>query len=444
MQARAGRSRGRGRTRRRWVLALGLALTGCSELRYAGFLGEPIPTTVEQGILVAQLRVDEGPPLRAAIDNASPLSLLVGGDGSAARRRRVTLRLLDALRPTVTRFVFHEFELLQTNAAPLGLDTPVVVDLRLGVDLLAHFALTLRYPQAPASSASEVAGQALTLRAELAGDGDQLAADCDVARLVTADGLRSERCAAVFAGGLLGGGRASIAGRNTVVAGRRIIAPLCLLPDDYDPTGEVAPPTTASGLDAVAIVASGLGTPLIARSAFEQLRARNPELSEDPGHTLYLPTGSEAVSLVSIPRTALVANATRTLDDPQRNFGPCGELARRWRLLRLDRFAIDTAQDRDERGAAVAWVGVPIPFAIVDDRSPLWQGLRQELRPRVADLDLVLGGGWLSFFEVDLDYPGSRMMLRCAPAAASSGGCRTLPFCRQGQRPPCGPGAANP
>ncbi|MBK6846583.1 MAG: hypothetical protein IPG96_03205 [Proteobacteria bacterium] len=416
----------------------------CSDFRYEGFLGESIPATVEQGILVAQVRLDDGPPLRAAIDNAAALTLVTQDVEGASRRRRVALRLLDAGRPTITRFLFHELELLEASAGALGLDTPLPVDLLLGVDVLAHFAVTLGYPQAPAGNSTEAAPRALTLRAELAGDNGQLAEDCDVTRLVTIDGLRSERCAAVFAGGLLGGGRASIAGRNTVFPGRRIIAPLCLLPDDYDPTGETAPPSTASGLDAVAIVASGLGTPLIARSAFEQLRARHPELTEDPGHTLYLPTGSESVSLVSIPRTALVANATRTLDDPQRNFGPCGELARRWRLLRLDRFALDAVQDRDERGAAVAWVGAPIAFAIIDDRSPLLQGLRQELRPGVADLDIVLGGGWLSFFEVDLDYPASRMVLRCATAAAATDRCRTLPFCRQGQRPPCGPAAATP
>ncbi|MBK8480437.1 MAG: hypothetical protein IPL40_04580 [Proteobacteria bacterium] len=424
------------------LLALGLG--GCGELRYEGFLGEPIPATLEQGVLVARVRVDDGPPLRAVVDNAASLTLLRQSEGFRSRRRRVALRLLDALRPTVTRFVFHDLELLEASAGPIGLDAPLAVDLLLGVDVLAHFAVTLNYLGVADGGSATAAPRALTLRSELAGSNDQLAADCDVTRLVTADGLRSERCAAVFAGGLRGGGRASIAGESTVLPGRRVIAPLCLLPDDYDPTGDAAPPTAASGLDAVAIVASGVGTPLIARSAFEQLQARHPELQEAPGHTLYLPTGSEIVSLVSIPRAALVADMTRTLDDPRRNFGPCGELARRWRLLRLDRFALDAAQDRDERGAAVAWVGAPIAFAIVDDRSPLLQGLRQELRPRVPDLDIVLGGEWLSFFETDLDYPASRMMLRCTAAAASSAVCRTLPFCRQDQRPPCGPSVAMP
>ena len=74
------------------------------------------------------------------------------------------------------------------------------------------------------------------------------------------------------------------------------------------------------------------------------------------------------------------------------------------------------------RVGCVALVQSTVLFAVLDDTRTLIQSLRQELSPFVGDVDVVLGGSFLSHFEVDLDYPSRRVVLQRAEGQAA-GAC---------------------
>jgi hypothetical protein len=68
----------------------------------------------------------------------------------------------------------------------------------------------------------------------------------------------------------------------------------------------------------------------------------------------------------------------------------------------------------------------------------LLESLRAELFPAQADIDVILGGSFLSRFRVDVDYPASRVLFECDEALGAEA-CRVIPFCAaEGQDgPPC-------
>jgi len=183
-----------------------------------------------------------------------------------------------------------------------------------------------------------------------------------------------------------------------------------------------------TGTPLSAIIATGLGTSIISRSAFDRLHTRLPDLKETPRQTLYLQTGPLTVSTTEIPRIAIV-------DDRALDLGPCGELARRRRLVLAPNRGI-SPDDEGREGAAVALTVNPIVLAIVPDAAAILQGIRQELRSLVADVDVILGGSFLSAFDLDLDYPNGRTILQCS-LGLNADTCRVYPSCNQADGPPC-------
>jgi hypothetical protein len=63
-----------------------------------------------------------------------------------------------------------------------------------------------------------------------------------------------------------------------------------------------------------------------------------------------------------------------------------------------------------------------VDVVILDDTHPLLQSIRNELRPAFAEIDGLLGMQTLAAFLADVDYPGARVILRCA-----SGNCKQRP-----------------
>jgi hypothetical protein len=176
-----------------------------------------------------------------------------------------------------------------------------------------------------------------------------------------------------------------------------------------------------------AVVATGLGTSVITRSALRRLQAADPTLTAATGSTLHLPYGPEQVSTLALDRVAMVSDETNELN-------ACGELALRRRLLIADTVALGDADkkligDKSIDGASVAFHGAGVRFAVMEDQAPLIQSLRTELTPEVADVDVVLGGSFLRLFDVIADYPSSRLILRCG----SGQSCEILPWCGQAQ-----------
>ncbi len=181
------------------------------------------------------------------------------------------------------------------------------------------------------------------------------------------------------------------------------------------------------------VVATGLGVSVISRSAFDRLKRyhlslkdNQAPLTETKGATLYLPQGTEEVSTVEIPGIAMVSNESN-------DYTPCEELALRKRLLMAN--AVNGLADnpkyvyKDINGASTAQLSNPVTFAIVKDESPIIQGLRLEIQPYVANVDILLGGSFFKSFDTIIDYPNSRLILQCSEEATAASSCRVLPWC---------------
>jgi hypothetical protein len=81
--------------------------------------------------------------------------------------------------------------------------------------------------------------------------------------------------------------------------------------------------------------------------------------------------------------------------------------------------------------ASAVELATPLPVAVVADAHPLLQGLRDELRPALAEVDGVLAIDALAGLSIDLDYPHDRLLIRCTDAAR----CAILPAVLDEERP---------
>jgi hypothetical protein len=61
----------------------------------------------------------------------------------------------------------------------------------------------------------------------------------------------------------------------------------------------------------------------------------------------------------------------------------------------------------------------PIEVAVIEDTHPLLQALRNELRPENAEIGGLLGMQALRPLVTDIDYPGGRVLFRCARGQAA-------------------------
>ncbi len=340
------------------------------------------------------------------------------------------------------RFIFRDLEVHNFEVRPVGLNKTTVLGGLLGVPLLQHFTVRLDYsPTNPT----------LTLLNGIPDSTEELADDCVHIDLASSSTAKKQRCLAVIGTPRVGGGLiefdTSKGAHETELKATRITVPMCLMPNLFlrdkvkpgdSPSNAQHGAATTSGVAAHAVVATGLGTSVMARSVFNRLKARY-SMTETPGATLHLPHGKESVSTVTVERAAIVSSETRWL-------GPCGELALRRRLIVAPKVGLteeDKAllSDRTFNGASAAVLtadqpGSTLPkdkqltitFAVVEDKSALLQGLRNELRPQTPDVDMVLGGSVLKNFILEVDYPGDRTILACASHRDPSQ-CEMLPFC---------------
>jgi hypothetical protein len=73
-----------------------------------------------------------------------------------------------------------------------------------------------------------------------------------------------------------------------------------------------------------------------------------------------------------------------------------------------------TGNNPDCSAGAAAELRREVPVVILDDAHPLLQGIRNELRPNFAEVDGLIGMETLGSFLLDVDYPGGRLIFRCA------------------------------
>ncbi len=390
-----------------------MTLAGCAELDYEGWLNKPIPIALADNIPLVQLHfADE--TFTSAVDTGAPVTML--DRGHAPARLQGELRLQDSSESSVTRFIFREIEVYDLELLPVGLNESLPVRGFLGASLLQNFALHLTYGPLPT----------LTLMDEIPDSNQFIAEDCELEQVVNPADGSTLSCVGSFNATRAGGGLVVIGSHQLDLPATRMIVPVCILPRSLNPANPGGEEIT--GTPANALISTGQGTPIISLSGFERLQASFPDLEQRPGATLYMPYGEEPVSTAVIDRLALVSSETIHL-------GPCGELARRRRQLQAMTGGMP-ADDLDYNGPSVTMLESPVEFAVIADQSPLFLGLRKELGPSVASVDLILGGGFLRHFEVDIDYPTNRLLLRCTEDAPDNH-CRVIPFCSYYGDPPC-------
>jgi hypothetical protein len=186
------------------------------------------------------------------------------------------------------------------------------------------------------------------------------------------------------------------------------------------------------GADALLVVATGLPMTVLSRAAW--LRAcHEAELQgiggactlSDTKVALHLPgmypDESTQVYLGTLHWVGFAANEVN--DDR----GPCEEV-RASRIMDLGgcgsvEDSAGTCPCEDEpfcRAGASGEMAGPIQVAVLEDEDPRLQGLRDELRPGVADVDGFMGMNVLRPFVTDFDYPHSRLIFRCDDAAGTT------------------------
>lgn len=335
---------------------------------------------------------DGSEPWRLVIDTGSPLTLI---DPDAAveavlRRRALTLDL-EAPAPGGTGYVPRARFTLVSLLGDVGGVGLAAADVEgvVGGDVLTKVAVRL-----------DAQGGTLRLLPDVAGESDAHARACDAVVPIT----------------LAGGGEVELPdGTSSEFPATRTIVGACVEPDGPDAASLTDWPN-GGGADTLLVVATGVEITVLSRSAYVRAKLVD-DVDTLPTGFLSLPgsAGLTAVRLGSVNRLAVAA-------DEAENRGPCRELLGS-RVMELDGCNSDrgachcTAGTLEcPAGASLELVG-PLQVAVIEDTDPLLQGLRAELRPRVADVDGLLGMNALLPLLADFDYPGGRLIFRCRDAA---------------------------
>lgn len=365
----------------------------------------PIVFSRDQGgVLLPVSEGADGQVVTAVVDTLSPVTVVdpfeAGVAQPAISRRSTTLMLHSAaalpggdpiarvLLSAVDVLALHPCGEMSTSACEIGHDAEVAqVGALLGTDTLSRFAVRLNF-----------AASAMTLFPDMAGS------DVD----------RSRSCDAVFGTPFYGGGTLLVGGAELSFDGRRLAIEACL---GHTP---LAANQVERGVAAMFVVSTAIGPTLLSNASYLRYRAFDPlapDLATAPSRTVHLPSGPVSGTVASIDRLALVAEASS-------DRGPCRELYANY-LLAED--GCTTGADGGDcpcsneatfcrAGAAVELsndTATRIEVVVIDDDEPLLQGIRDELRPRLPEVDGIIGTDALSVLELDLDYPNSRVLARC-------------------------------
>jgi hypothetical protein len=367
----------------------------------------PVPVDLAGGVPILAARAAElaGGPLRVVLDTSAPVTILDEGAGVTSRRR-LELELLRGPPPPaglpVMRASFQCVPALISPVGAVGAGAPDDVAGVIGGDVLSRVALRLEAGKGQVRFFPDVAGD---------------------------DATHEDACTAVMRVTLAGGGR-FIAGNDVVdFPPSRIVVGACLAPDAE---GGTAP----SGADTLLVVATGVGPTVLSRTtARAALGLDDAAIDALPQTRVYLPGDTqlfgEVARVTRVPRMALTGRVEGR--------GPCAELfvSREVVACPADQLVAGacTRSQLCTQGtcaAAAVELSGEVEVAIVADTHPHLQALRNELRPEIADVGGLLGMAALGPLVVDLDYPSSRVLVRCAAPGA---GCVARP--RVG-----GPGAA--
>jgi len=231
---------------------------------------------------------------------------------------------------------------------------------------------------------------------------------------------------------LAGGGTAMVQDQELQFGATRVTVGVCVEPDPYWPDDDATMTVDCTelearleelipvtGVDAFGLIATGTQPLVITDSFYEnlsgQMGAGWPEGGEI-ATTIDLPEGTVDASRVGLSRVALVG-------DRYDNRGPCAELALRRRIDLALRFCPTLVPSHvAKRGASVLEVDtqrtsgsapVSLPAYRISDSTMMMSGLRAEVSTQIPGIDLLVGAALLRHFELWIDYPSSRVVMRC-------------------------------
>jgi hypothetical protein len=383
------------------ALALAASVAACDvEREYDPY---PIRVEISGGAVFAAADVGGG-PVPVAVDVLSPITAIEVPGGGGPRQVLVDFMLhgLDPGGGTTPRSRVLELGVL--DVAPCA-SPPCTMGGRpiagaVGADVLSAGGRAARI--------DFTAGE-LTFFAGIAGSREE----------------RGRLCEAVVLDPFAGGGTLRVAGAEVPYLGRRPTLGACLAYDDG---------LAESGHDMLMALSTGIGQSVLAASAWDRLVLRSTGLlpaAQLPRGELSLTSGPVTVGIATMPHLALIGD----LGNASEGRGPCRELqASRIMALPGGEGCRSPAAagiacpcpDSDDRfcdAAGALELRNPLTVAVLDDGHPLLQSLRDELRPELAELDGILAADALAPVQLDLDYPGDRLLLRCLDPAA----CRARP-----------------
>lgn len=231
---------------------------------------------------------------------------------------------------------------------------------------------------------------------------------------------------------LAGGGTAMVNDRELRFGASRVAVGVCVEPDPYWPDAD--PVTTVecdnleaqlevlipvTGVDAFGLIATGTQPLLLAQSFYESLSGiMGPgwPAGGEIATTIDLPEGNVDAVRVDLTRVALVG-------DRNDNRAPCAELAHRRRIDLALRFCPNRVRSElGKRGASVLEVDTEkstgalqasLPAYRIADSTMMMAGLQAEVSTQIPGIDLLVGAALLRHFELWVDYPNSRLVMRC-------------------------------
>jgi hypothetical protein len=438
------------------VLACAASLAACSDIPAPNITAYPIPMSMDGGVVVVSLRIDDGDSVPAVIDTLSPLTVV---DGVAVRgepvdepeRRRHDLTILSAAGDTgVPRARFgnlNSFDLHPCAGQDAGDGQPCRLGVDgatqpfyaiLGADLWSDYAIRFSF-----------AKRLLSLFPDVSGD----------------DQARALLCETVFGAPFYGGGTLAVSGADIRFIGYRTAMGACMLAEtpaatDAGPPVPVCPsgdagaavslPRRYGGLNALFVLSTGLPITLVSESFHARYLDRCTELGVECDATLGAPEMLHVASGPIPVRRTTLTGLTLVSEYSDRR-GPCEELYTNAFMVRCGDLpqGESCCGDRDDerdcamaalpcpcegrqdeerqfcRAAAAAMLQHTFPVAVISDAEPMLQALRDELRPELPELDGILAPSAVEPLEIDMDYPNNRVLLRCEPTRA--GQCATLP-----------------
>jgi hypothetical protein len=358
----------------------------------------PILVQRAGGAFVADFEVGDGTPRKGVIDVMAPLTVL---DQDPARAPSRSGAILDLIAPRsltdptpIVRSrwdanVVHLHPCDPAGPCTVGAPgSPLTIGAIIGADVLRGNAISF-----------EPVTDRMLVLPDIAGDEEARGRACDV----------------VVPAPFYGGGTVRIGDTEVGFAGLRIALGVCLSPDP------AATDATKRGVDAALVMSTGIGISILSESRYVAWAQATgaPELATLPPSTALLPSGPIEGKLGRIDRLAIVGTSTAPRGACREVFSHHLMAARACVTGDGEDCPCDLSDDKTECPvAAIAELTPPAPIevVVVNDRHPLLQALRDELRPEQPEIDGILGVDALGTTAFDVDYPDNRLLFRCVAA----------------------------